>query len=73
MEYWVSKTDNGLSLFLDPRHHYENRSKFLKTIIPTFQYSIIPLCRTTVQPFLSGPAQRNSISFSDQERGTNDV
>ncbi|CAB1079295.1 hypothetical protein D1AOALGA4SA_7009 [Olavius algarvensis Delta 1 endosymbiont] len=43
MEYWESKTDDGLILKTDPDHPYKNRSQSTKPSIPSFQYSIIPL------------------------------
>ncbi|CAB1078006.1 hypothetical protein D1AOALGA4SA_5773 [Olavius algarvensis Delta 1 endosymbiont] len=46
MEYWESKSDDGLILYTDPCHPYKNsrnRSHSTKASIPSFQYSIIPL------------------------------
>jgi hypothetical protein len=43
MEYWESKTDDGLILNSDPCRPYKNRSHSSKPSIPTFQYSIIPV------------------------------
>jgi hypothetical protein len=53
MEYRVSKKDDGQILICDPCHPYKNRSHSAKPIIPTFQYSIIPLRRNTAQPFIT--------------------
>jgi hypothetical protein len=57
MEYWESKTDEGLILVSDPCHHLKTRSHSAKPIIPTLQYSIVPLCRVTAQPISSDLAQ----------------
>jgi hypothetical protein len=43
MEYWGSKADHGLILFSGPRRLYKNRPQSAKPIIPSFQYSIIPI------------------------------
>ncbi len=50
MEYWESNTDEGLILISDPGHHHKIRSHSAKPIIPTLQYSIIPLGRVAAQP-----------------------
>jgi hypothetical protein len=65
MEYWVSKTDDGQILFSVPCHHDINRPHFTKAIIPTLQYSIIPLCWIAAQPIFSDLAQRIRISVAD--------
>jgi hypothetical protein len=39
MEYWESKTDDGLILFFDPRYAHKIRSHSAKPIIPTLQSS----------------------------------
>jgi hypothetical protein len=47
MEYWASKTDDGQILVSKPCHPYKNGFHSAKSIIPTRQYSIIPLRRVT--------------------------
>ena len=59
MEYWVLKTDEGLILKFNPGHHHKIRSHYAKPIIPTLQYSIIPLCSVTAQPIIDDPRQRD--------------
>jgi hypothetical protein len=57
MEYWESKTDEGLILNSNPYHLYKNRPHSAKPSIPTFQYSIIPWHMFTAQPIFSDLAQ----------------
>jgi hypothetical protein len=70
MEYWVSKTDDGQILDSVPCHPHKNRSHSAKPIIPTLQYSIIPLCWITAQPIFSDlaqlPARRPTARREDQ-------
>jgi len=63
MEFWESKADDGLILSFDPCHPYKIRSYSAKPIIPTFQYSIIPLRFFTAQPIFSDLAQRTRFSM----------
>jgi hypothetical protein len=66
MEYWESKSDNGLILCSDQFQPYKiqpykNRSHSAKPSIPTFQYSIIPVALAaefTAEPIISDLAQR---------------
>ena len=51
LEYWESKTDDGLILNYDPCHLYIIRSHSAKPIFPSFQYSTIPWPMFTPQPF----------------------
>jgi hypothetical protein len=64
MEYWESKTDDGLILNSDPCHLYKIRSHFTKLSVPAFQYSIIPGHRFTAQPIFSDLALRGVGSYS---------
>ena len=57
MEYWKSKADVGPILISDSCYPHKIRSHSAKPIIPTLQYSIIPLCRITAQPIFSDLAQ----------------
>ena len=64
MEYWELKTDDGLILFTDACHPYKNRSRSIKSSIPTFQYSIIPLPLAAgfmAQPINSDLAHRTRV------------
>jgi hypothetical protein len=63
MEYWESKTDDGQILIVDLCHSYKNRSHSAKPIIPTLQYSIIPLCKITAQPIYSDLALKTRPSM----------
>ncbi len=62
MEYWVSKTDDGLILISDFRNHHKIRHHSAIPIIPTFQYSIIPLHSCTAQPIISDPRKEHGIN-----------
>jgi hypothetical protein len=63
MEYWESKADDGQILISDPCCPHKIRSCSAKNIIPTLQYSIIPLCRVTAQPIFSDLTQRTRFSL----------
>ena len=63
MEYWESKTDDGLILNSDPCHLYKIRSHSAKPSVPAFQYSIIPEHMFTAQPIASDLAQRTRFSM----------
>ena len=62
MEYWKPKTDEGLNLVSDPGHHHKIRFRSAKPIVPTLQYSIIPLCRVTAEPVFSDPRKEHGIN-----------
>jgi hypothetical protein len=62
MEYWKSKTDDDQILNSVPCHPHKNRSHSAIPIIPTLQYSIIPLCWITAQPIFYDPAPRTRFS-----------
>jgi hypothetical protein len=62
MEYWESKADDDLILYSEPYHPYKIRSHSTKPIIPTLQYSIIPLCWFTAQPIFSDPRKEHGIN-----------
>ena len=49
--------DEGLILVSDRCYHLKIRSHSAKPIIPTIQYSIIPLVWVTAQPIFSELAQ----------------
>ncbi len=61
MEYWVLKTDEGLILKFNPGH-YKIRSHSAKPIIPTLQYSIIPVHSRTAQRIISDPRKEYGIN-----------
>jgi len=65
MEYWESKTKDGLILISDPCHHHKIRSHSAKPCIPKFQYSIIPLHVFTAKPIISDLAQRTRFSMAE--------
>jgi hypothetical protein len=63
MEYWESKSDDGLILNSDPCHLYKIRSHSAKPSVPAFQYSIIPGHMFTAQPIFSDLALRGVGSY----------
>jgi len=70
MEWWNNgilgiKTDDGQILISDSCHYHKNRPYSAKPIIPTLQYSIIPLCRVTAQSIFAYLAQRTRILVLD--------
>ena len=62
MEYWESKTDDGLILNSGPCYHHKIRSHSAKPNIPTIHYSIIPRHIFTAQPVVSNLALRTRFS-----------
>jgi len=61
-EYWELKADDGQILISDPYYRLKNRSHSAKPIIPTLQYSIIPIGRITAKSIISDLAQRTRFS-----------
>ena len=64
MEYWESKTDDGLILNSGPYYHDKIRSRSAKPNILTIQYSIIPRHIFTAEPVVSDLALRTRFSVS---------
>ena len=62
MEYWESKTDDGLILNSGPCYHYKIRSRSAKPNIPTIQYSIIPRRIFTAEPVVSDLRKEHGIN-----------
>ena len=56
---------DGQILFFKPWHHHKIRSHSAKPIIPTLQYSTIPLGKVTAKPIFSDLAQRTRFSISE--------
>jgi len=67
MEYWGSKTDDGLILISDPSYHDQIRPYSAKPSIPAFQYSIIPSQMATAQPIISDLAQIARFPMLEQK------
>ena len=67
MEYWESKTDNGLILNSGQHHHIINkiRSHSAKPNIPTIQYPTIPRHIFTAKQIVYDLAQRTRLFMTN--------